>query len=885
MIALWLIGLAKARTLSLLGTIIGIAVTVALMAALGAFMQSSGAAMTAHAVAGLPIDWQIELVSGADPQAIRQAIGIAAALSRTAQVTYANVDGFEAANNGSVQVTGPGRVVGVDPTYFADFPGNFRQLVGGFGGVLIEQQTAANLHVVIGDAVTIHRMTGGDTQVKVDGVVDIPNADSLFQAVGAAAGAGPQAPPDNVLALPTALWHDLFDAQAKELPETVRQQVHARLDHSSLPTDPQAAFINVGDKGRNLELRVAGSALLANNLATALDTAREDALYARILFFFLGTPGAIVAILLTIAVAHSASVRRRREQALVRLRGGSTAQLVQLAGVEALALGLVGSLLGVALGEAVSRLLFGTGLFAISQLLWLGSVMAGGVLVSLLAVLVPAWRDARHLSIASARTPIGEERPHLWERTGVDFVLLVLAGIVYWRTAASGYQIVLAPEGVAAVSVDYWAFLAPVLLWLGAGLLTLRIALLTLERAQHSVGLVLRPVAGNLAFTIAAFLVRQRRRIALGVALTALAFAFGASTAIFNSTYDSQARVDAELTNGSDVTVTGTTAAPAGQVLDALRELPGVVAAVPLQHRFAYVGTDLQDLYGIDPATIERVATMSDAYFGNGDAAATLATLKGTPDGVLVSDETVSDFQLTLGDTINLRLQSAADHQYHPVPFRFIGVAREFPTAPHDSFLVANASYVAKATGNTMSEVVLMRVTGKPAIVRGAAIKIVAALPGMQVQDIGTAQQLVSSSLTAVDLGGLTRLELGYTLALIACGAGLVLALGVLDRRRTFAVLTALGAKPSQLRAFLWSEGVLIVGAGVLAGLVTGVLFAAVLVKLLAGVFDPPPDTLVVPWLYLSLLVGAACASVVVAVIAAAWYAAVSPIERLRTMN
>ena len=68
-----------------------------------------------------------------------------------------------------------------------------------------------------------------------------------------------------------------------------------------------------------------------------------------------------------------------------------------------------------------------------------------------------------------------------------------------------------------------------------------------------------------------------------------------------------------------------------------------------------------------------------------------MAQLAATPDGVLVSPETVSDFQLQPGDTIRLRLQSAADQQYHVVPFHYVGIAREFPTAPSDSFLVANA--------------------------------------------------------------------------------------------------------------------------------------------------------------------------------------------------
>jgi putative ABC transport system permease protein len=113
----------------------------------------------------------------------------------------------------------------------------------------------------------------------------------------------------------------------------------------------------------------------------------------------------------------------------------------------------------------------------------------------------------------------------------------------------------------------------------------------------------------------------------IGVAMTALAFAFATSTAIFNATYNAQARVDAELTNGADVAVTGSAAAPASVELAKLAALPGVVAAQPLQHRFAYVGTDLQDLYGVDPLNLGKATDLSDTYFANGSAKATLSEL------------------------------------------------------------------------------------------------------------------------------------------------------------------------------------------------------------------------------------------------------------------
>jgi putative ABC transport system permease protein len=107
-----------------------------------------------------------------------------------------------------------------------------------------------------------------------------------------------------------------------------------------------------------------------------------------------------------------------------------------------------------------------------------------------------------------------------------------------------------------------------------------------------------------------------------------------------------------------------------------------------MQHGFAYVGNDLKDIYGIDPRTSGTATQLADGYFADGSAAAALKTLADQPDGVLVSDETVTDFQLHAGDELNLRLQGPSANEYHVVRFRFVGVVRELPSAPKDSFLV-----------------------------------------------------------------------------------------------------------------------------------------------------------------------------------------------------
>ena len=98
----------------------------------------------------------------------------------------------------------------------------------------------------------------------------------------------------------------------------------------------------------------------------------------------------------------------------------------------------------------------------------------------------------------------------------------------------------LAPEGVPTISVSYWAFLGPALLWVGSGLLAWRLADAVLTR-RTLLSRGLRPIAGNLSGTIASTISRQRHLLARAIVLMTLAIAFAASTATFNATYHQQA--------------------------------------------------------------------------------------------------------------------------------------------------------------------------------------------------------------------------------------------------------------------------------------------------------------------------------------------------------
>jgi putative ABC transport system permease protein len=868
MLAIWLEGLLRRRPGLILGQAAGVALAVALLALLGAFLVMSSRSMTARSIAAVPVDWQIQLAPGADPKAVSEALAQAAGYRKLQLVGYGDAAGFVAHTGATVQTTGPGKVLGVGPSYSADFPGQIRPLIGASEGVLLAQQTAANLHATVGDRIAIERAGLATAEVKIDGIVDLPNADSLFQPAGLPPGLAPQAPPDNVVILPLAQWHKLFDPLAAAQPGSVRSQLHVSLSHDRLPPDPPAAYDWVSGAARSLEARIAGAGVVADNLAARLDAVRSDALYARVLFLFLGMPGALLAILLAQAVAVSGAGRRRREQSLLRIRGASITQILRLVAVEAGVVSVAGILLGLAIAALAAFPLLGGNLFIPADLGWIAAAALLGLAASAAAALLSAWLEARQLTVAGAAAPIGQSRRPLWRRLYLDLLLLAISAVLYWQMQRQGYQIVLAPEGVPAASVDYDAFISPTLLWIALALISARLLGIVLGPGRNLLAASFRPVAGALAGLVAAALHRQRDRVTRAFAVVLLAMSFATSTAVFDATYRAQARVDAELTNGADVAVTGSAERPAGAFLARLTALPGVDAAVPMQHRFAYVGGDLQDLYGIAPLSIGKAMRMSNAYFQSGNAAGTLASLAETPDGVLVSEETVRDYQLQRGDEINLRLQNAGDHQYHAVPFHLVGIVREFPTAPRDSFLVANATYVAQQTGSSAAEIVLLRSRGDPTRLASEARGILGPASGLRVSDISGALRLINSSLTAIDVGGLTTIELSFAVLMLLGAAGIVFILNLAERRRAFAIMSAVGAKGPQIRAFIWSEGLLVFLGGSGAGLLAGLLLAGMLVQLLTGVFDPPPEGLTIPWLYLAILAVAMFAATLAAAVA-----------------
>src|SRR5213595_860398 len=175
MTATWLVGVLRRRAARMVATAVGVGVAVALVASIGAFLSATTSRMTARATERIPVDWQVEAAPGASPTRVLASVRRQPGVVRTLPVSFARTAGFSATTQGSTQATGPGRVLGLPSGYARAFPGEMRLLSGAMPGVLLAQQTAANLHARPGDTIAIRRPGLRAARVRVTGIVDLPD--------------------------------------------------------------------------------------------------------------------------------------------------------------------------------------------------------------------------------------------------------------------------------------------------------------------------------------------------------------------------------------------------------------------------------------------------------------------------------------------------------------------------------------------------------------------------------------------------------------------------------------------------------------------------------------------------------------------------------------
>src|SRR5205823_205581 len=112
----WLAGLLRKQPSRLLASL-GVAIAVALLASIGAFVAHASSTMTSRAIRSVAVDWQVQVKSGASPDAVLRLVTRYPSVQQGLPVGFAHASNFTATTRASTQTTGSGLVLGLPPGY------------------------------------------------------------------------------------------------------------------------------------------------------------------------------------------------------------------------------------------------------------------------------------------------------------------------------------------------------------------------------------------------------------------------------------------------------------------------------------------------------------------------------------------------------------------------------------------------------------------------------------------------------------------------------------------------------------------------------------------------------------------------------------------------
>lgn len=788
------------------------------------------------------------------------------------------------------------RVFALDPIFLQHYP-MIRVTSGAYmtDSVLLSPDAATALAAGPGSTVKV-AVPGRATplQLKVGGIADLSTADPLFSGHSAdTQGEFIQIPYVLVMPMATFLAEVLpaikVDAtsSAPVLQTQPVLEVDVRLDRSRLATDPTIATFATQGLKRSIERIAPGGITVIDNVSDALNAATGDVILAKILFLFLGLPGVLLAAYLSRYAGGLLAQSRRREQAVLRARGAQPRHLIADLTFAAVGVTVLGSALGLVLGLITTAVVLGPATLQSgsrqSLLISVGASLAAGILTTLLAVYIPGRR--------ALSREVGEERREMeapaaapvWLRMRLDLVFLGASALVWVVTSVAGGFKITQAEG-QSVSLSFYTLLAPLLAWLGLTLLAVRLLLggfgRMRPRATRRLG---RLTAGTLLRST------SRRSLALGsgVVAAALAVAFGSSVALFIATYDTQKQKDARFVIGSDIRVTPSLLSQQSVDFASKLRVAGVTAVTPVaQTSNALVGTDKRALVAIDANTFPAVAELSDAFFPGSSAAAAMAALRADPSAVLISTEMTKTFNIQVGDKVNTQLVDRAGRLV-PVTMHAAGVFKEFPGYPQGIELVTNLSFYQTATGTSQISVFLIR-TGDPS--PGTVASVAQSLktgPGRSspvlVETTLNAINRDQSTLTALNLRGLGGLQALYTVLISAASIAIFVFGLLLQRRKEYVTMRALGIRMGQLWALVFGEAAIVALVSLVIGTLAGLVMATMFVHILAPLFTIQPSSLTVPVAQLALLATLVLGGMAISVaLAARSLRRLNPVELLR---
>jgi putative ABC transport system permease protein len=682
--------------------------------------------------------------------------------------------------DGDVVGTGPYFGQGLDPSSGELSP--FRLKEGRFatgpGQVVIDAGTADREGWSVGDTIAV-QPRGAERQVEITGIATFGDVDSIGTATFA-----------------------LFDLEAA-------QQLFDKPDSYTeiLVGGPDSVRKQLSESlGDSLQVQTA-----AENDRFTLDGLKTFVKFLKVLLLVFGGIAVVVGAFTIYNTLSITVAQRSRELALLRALGATRRQVLRSVVVEALAIGTIASLIGLAAGIGLAKLLSGVFASAGIDLPSTDTVfgtrtiivsLAVGIIVTVVAGLGPALRATRVSPVTAMREGadipagrIGRRAPLFAAITGVLALGVLGLGMFGPGIEAEGRLALLAP---------------------GSLLLFIAVALISPRLVPRLASVLGRP-GRRIAGTAGELARRNAMRNPGRTAATAAALMIGIALVAFSAVLGAGMR---ESTKGALAEQVRADYVIVGQdgwspidpdAAKAVAGVPGVDVSTGLVQDTARSFGDKIAVDGVDEAKIASVFGF-DWKDGSDDAYAELAA-----GGAIVTDRFAEDHDLAVGDRFEVtalkgdKLDLSVAGISKPDRFNPLGTGEvTIARSAYDKSFTAERERYAFVSADGASTPQLEQA--------------LASFPDVKLQSKSEFQ--TDQSAWVDQILGIFYVLLGLAVIVSLFGIVNTLALSVLERTRELGMLRAIGMSRRQVRRMIRHESVVTALIGAVLGIAVGLFLA-----------------------------------------------------------
>jgi putative ABC transport system permease protein len=493
-----------------------------------------------------------------------------------------------------------------------------------------------------------------------------------------------------------------------------------------------------------------------------------------------------------------------------------------------------------------------------------------GLVTNLLAVvtgLVIAWRTTGQ-TIVSLKRQSARSSQAWWQRYYLDFALLLPGLYVLYTLSQKGGVVTSADDPFS----DPLTFAGPTLFSLGATLLLLRVSVIVLH-----FGMKAAEFGPSLSLLMAMReLTRSTGRYRGGQLMITFTLSLTGFTASMASTIDHSLDDAINYRTGADAVVVAAADAKTQQSQQGQQQTTKVVGfnALPVEDLMsiddiAYLspvgrydarlqlptGPIEGTIVGINRATMAAICRWRSDY-AQEPLANLLNRLAGNRTGVLINQQTADDYNLIVGQEIEVEV-SALD-QWYTMTVPIVGLIDYFPTLdPREGFfLITNLDPIFETVGTILPYNVWLALApgADPAVVQQTIRDM--DFPMLEWRD--PVQELQAAKASPSRRGVLGFLSVGFIAAVVLTLVQSIIQSAAAFRSQTvqLGALRAMGLNGRSVALYLILVQMIAAGIGILGGTVIGILTSRFFLPLFDFSGGLPPYFVHVAWNDIALVYG-----------------------------